>query len=75
MNIELIIDGMHCSGCANAVRRALAAVPSVSAVTVDLGAGRASVEAEAGIDPAKLLSAAEEAGYEARIGANPADQS
>lgn len=67
MNIQLKIDGMHCGGCMNAVRRALTTVPSVSSVTVDLGAGSASVEAGAGIDPAKLLSAVEEAGYDARI--------
>lgn len=67
MNIQLKIDGMHCGGCMNAVRRALTAVPSVSAVTVDLGAGSASVEAGEGIDPAKLVSAVEEAGYDARI--------
>ena len=51
----------------NAVRRALTSVPAVSAVTVDLGAGSASVEASAGIDAATLVSAVENAGYEARI--------
>ena len=67
MTIELKIDGMHCAGCMNAVRRALTSVPAVSAVTVDLGAGSASVEASAGIDPATLVSAVEDAGYEARM--------
>jgi Cu+-exporting ATPase len=67
MTIELKIEGMHCGGCMNAVRRALAAVPSVAAVTIDLGAGSASVETSSGIDPAKLVSAVEGAGYEARI--------
>ena len=69
MNIKLQIDGMHCGGCQNAVRRALTSVPSVSAVTVDLAAGSASVEAGADVDPAKLVSAVEQAGYEARIAA------
>ena len=67
MTIELKIDGMHCSGCTNAVRRVLASVPSVSAVAVDLAAGSASVEAGADVDPAKLVSAVKQAGYEARI--------
>jgi copper chaperone CopZ len=67
MTIELKIDGMHCSGCMNAVRRALTSVPSVSAVTIDLGAGSASVEAGAGVDAAKLVTAVEEAGYEVRL--------
>ena len=67
MTIELKIDGMHCAGCMNAVRRALASVPAVSSVTVDLGAGSASIEANAGVDPARLVSAVEEAGYQANI--------
>lgn len=67
MNIQLKIDGMHCDGCRSAVQRALAAVPSVSTVTVDLAAGSASVEAGSGIDPSELVSALEEAGYEARV--------
>ena len=67
MSIKLKIDGMHCGGCQNAVRRVLTSVPSVSAVTVDLAAGRASVEAGADVDPAKLVSAVEQAGYVARV--------
>ena len=67
MNIKLQIDGMHCGGCQSAVRRVLTSVPSVSAVTVDLAAGQASVEAGADVDPAKLVSAVEQAGYVARV--------
>ena len=62
MTIQLKIDGMHCSGCVNAVRRVLEARPSVTSVSVDLGAGRATVEASAGVD-----SAVEDAGYDARV--------
>ena len=75
MNIKLQIDGMHCGGCQNAVRRVLTSVPSVSAVTVDLATGSASVEAGADIDPARLVSAVEQAGYQARIETEPAGQS
>lgn len=67
MTIKLKIDGMHCSGCVNAVRRVLEATPSVSAVSVDLDAGRATVEASAGIDPALLIAAVEDAGYDAKV--------
>ena len=67
MSIKLKIDGMHCGGCQNAVRRVLTSVPSVSAVTVDLAAGSAVVEAGADVDPAKLVSAVEQAGYVARV--------
>ena len=67
MTIQLKIDGMHCAGCVNAVRRLLEASPSVTSVSVDLDAGRATVEALAGVDPASLILAVEDAGYDARI--------
>ena len=67
MTIQLKIDGMHCSGCVNAVRRVLEASPSVTAVSVELTAGRATVEASAGVDPARLVAAVQDAGYDARI--------
>ena len=68
MEIQITIGGMHCGGCASAVHRVLAAVPSVTAVSVDLDAGRARVEAGADVDRARLIAAVEDAGYEARIG-------
>lgn len=67
MNIQLKIDGMHCSGCVGAVRRVLTAVPSVSAVSVDLGAGRATIEASPEVDPDRLIAAVQSAGYAAHI--------
>ena len=67
MTIELKIDGMHCTGCVNAVRRVLEAAPAVTAVSIDLSAGRARVEATPDVDPARLISAVGDAGYEARI--------
>jgi copper chaperone CopZ len=67
MTIELKIDGMHCTGCVNAVRRVLEAAPAVTAVSIDLSAGRARVEATPDVDAARLISAVEDAGYEARI--------
>ena len=71
MDIILKIDGMHCGGCVQTVRRVLSSVPSVSAVTVDLAAGRATVEADAAVDRQELVSAVVDAGYEARIEARP----
>ena len=67
MTIRLKIDGMHCSGCVNAVRRVLEARPSVTAVSVDLEGGRATVDVSTGVDPAGLIAAVEDAGYDARI--------
>lgn len=67
MTIELKIDGMHCAGCVNAVRRVLEAAPAVTAVSVDLDAGRARVETAGELDLAGLISAVEDAGYEAHV--------
>lgn len=67
MDITLKIDGMTCGGCAAAVRRVLSAVPDVSAVSVDLDAGRATVQSSRALDAARLVAAVEDAGYDARI--------
>jgi len=59
---ELEIRGMTCSGCTNAVSRALHTVAGVTAVAVDLATGRARVEGTA--DPAALERAIERAGFD-----------
>jgi copper chaperone CopZ len=61
---------MHCTGCVNAVRKVLEAAPAVTAVSVDLSAGRARVEATSDVDPERLIAAVEDAGYAARIAAD-----
>jgi copper chaperone CopZ len=38
-SVELSIKGMTCSGCTDAVGRALGKVPGVTGVAVDLAAG------------------------------------
>ena len=64
--IELKITGMSCQHCARAVRDALAAVSGVAEVTaVELESGRAMVKGQA--DPAALIAAVKEAGYEAEV--------
>ena len=67
MKIDLNVQGMHCGGCENAVRRALEALPSVRLATVDRGAGKAHVEASDDLDPQVLVSAVESAGYDVSI--------
>ena len=58
----LHIKGMMCAHCQARVEKALAAVPGVTAVTVDLKAGTAQVE---GTAPAEALrQAVAAAGYE-----------
>lgn len=64
--IELDVSGMTCQHCVRAVTEALAEVPGVSRVVeVDRGTGRAAVEGDA--DPAALVAAVKEAGYEASL--------
>lgn len=67
MDVKLKIVGMHCSGCVNAVRRVLLGGPSVTDVSVDLENGHATVQTSVDIDPARLVAAVEDAGYEARV--------
>ena len=67
MTIQLKIGGMTCGGCASAVRRVLESAPSVTAVSVDLAAGSATVQTSAAVDPALLASAIEEAGYDCAV--------
>jgi Cu+-exporting ATPase len=59
---ELAITGMTCTTCAGRVERALAAVPGVQGVTVNLASTRAVVEGVA-LRPAALLDAVRAAGY------------
>lgn len=66
MDISLKVDGMTCAGCKAAVERVLRGQPGVSAVAVDLDAGRAIVESDGSADAAGLVAAVEDAGYDAR---------
>ncbi len=55
---------MTCASCVARVERALKRVEGVRAAAVNLAGERAAVEVEAGVDPAQLKAAVEEAGYE-----------
>jgi copper chaperone len=60
MKRELIIEGMSCNHCLNAVKEALATVESIKVESVELG--RASIEADdAGL--AQARTAIEDDGY------------
>ncbi len=61
--IELAVNGMTCGHCRRAVESALSELPGVEQVHVDLERGRATVHGD--INVQLLLSAVEEAGYEA----------
>lgn len=61
----LAVEGMSCASCVGRVERALAAVPGVSAASVNLATERATVRGSA--DPDLLIAALRKAGYEARV--------
>lgn len=63
---ELSIGGMTCASCVSHVEQALAEVPGVSEVSVNLATERAHVEHAPGVPLFALLTAVAESGYEAR---------
>jgi len=63
--LRLAIASMHCAGCVGRVEAALAKVPGVTQVSVNLATERATVRGSASVDA--LLSAAGNAGYPARL--------
>ena len=60
------IEGMVCEHCAAAVKGAIASVPGVGSVSVDLAGKRAEVECDDAA-VATILNAIEEAGFEGKI--------
>src|SRR5690606_30253506 len=60
---DLAIAGMHCASCVGRVERALAAVPGVVGVSVNLATERARVHTAGPADPAVLAEAVRKAGY------------
>ena len=67
MTITLKVDGMTCGGCVRSVEGVLAAIDGVTAARADLVAGTAQVTTARPVDPALLVAAVEEAGFEARV--------
>ncbi|AHG39390.1 cation-transporting ATPase transmembrane protein [Pseudomonas syringae CC1557] len=64
---DLPISGMTCASCAGRVERALAKVPGVNSVTVNLANERAHVTSAPHIDPRTLVDAVSRAGYGATL--------
>lgn len=68
VEVTLVIDGMTCASCVGRVDQALAAVPGVVSVAVNLATETAQVTyAEGAVEPAELMRVAKEAGYPAQI--------
>ena len=60
------VEGMTCASCVRRVEKALAAVPGVSAASVNLASETARVVYDAPADPAALTGALAKSGYPAR---------
>ncbi|MFA9416240.1 heavy-metal-associated domain-containing protein [Natrinema sp. HArc-T2] len=63
MSQTLTVEGMSCEHCEQSVEDALANVQGVQSVDVDLDAAQATVEGDAATQD--LVSAVDEAGYDA----------
>lgn len=63
--INLKITGMTCEHCVRATTKALEQVPGVEKAEVTLTPGSAVVHGNA--DPAKLIAAVKEEGYDAEV--------
>jgi Cu+-exporting ATPase len=62
---EFAIGGMTCASCVRRVEKALAKVPGVETVSVNLATEKATVHAEPSVSRDQLLAAVTKAGYEA----------
>lgn len=71
--VDLQIEGMTCASCVARVERALTSVSGVTNASVNLATERAHVIGQA--DPAALIRAIEDAGYDARLAVSAADLS
>jgi copper chaperone CopZ len=58
------VAGMTCSHCVNAVRSEISAIPGVTEVEVDLGAGSVTIAADPLPSSAAVRAAVQAAGYE-----------
>lgn len=61
---SIVVSGMSCEHCANAVRAEVGALAGVTGVEVDVAAGKVLVTGEPLPGDAALREAIEEAGYE-----------
>ncbi len=64
--VDLLISGMTCASCANRIERKLNKLDGVVA-TVNYATEKAKVSYDAGVDPATLVAAVEQAGYSASL--------
>lgn len=63
MKTDIVVTGMTCGHCVNAVTKELTALPGVTQVDIDLASGAVAIESDAPLDTAAIAAAVEEAGY------------
>jgi len=61
---SIVVVGMSCDHCANAIRAEISKLPGVTEVDVDVAAGKVRITAEQLPGDTALRGAVEEAGYE-----------
>lgn len=61
--LQFTVPGMTCGGCANAIRKALVAVPGITAIQADPPDRRLAVEGDVGAD--LIVRTLADAGYDA----------
>lgn len=67
-NITLNITGMHCNGCVKSVTNILTELKGVQQVNVSLEKANAEIQFdESQIQPAQLIEAIEDAGFDAAL--------
>lgn len=63
MEYKANVEGMSCSGCANAVKTAFSQVEGVESVTVDLESKQASIHSEEKLTKERLDEALSDTNY------------
>jgi copper chaperone len=61
---SIVVTGMSCDHCANAIRAEIGKLPGVTNIDVDVTAGQVWITAEQVPGDTALRAAVEEAGYE-----------
>ena len=58
------VTGMTCDHCVRSVQSEVAKIDGVTDVDVDLASGQVTIESATDVDPAAIVAAIDEAGYE-----------
>ncbi len=67
-SVRLKIQGMHCGGCAQSIKRLLEREPGVASAQVSFESGEAQVQFDpARVQPERLVSVLGPPGYQAQI--------